>query len=324
MRPLRFLCFLALPLLSPLSGPPALAQTATAKKHIAVLNFDSPSVSPSGPSGVFGADASEVGKGISAQLITKLFAGGKYSVLDRDALQKILQEQNATDTAGLDAYALAAKVGRIANLDALIIGAVTRYGPDDLNSNPSSGVHSRKSKAFVEITARVFNISTGEILAQFIGAGESTEPGIITTISNRKSKTSTQMLGSEFVNSLFPDATAHAIDQVATQLNNFADKIPTLRPTFDGVVAEVSDNTLTLNIGKRSGIKPGDQLEISRNAHSADSSNPSLPIPPPTRIGIATVTGVAEGYSTATFFGTTAPQIGDRVRSYCDPPSTAH
>jgi curli biogenesis system outer membrane secretion channel CsgG len=128
---------------------PAVAQNQSSKKHVAVLNFDSPSVSPGGSSGLFGADASEVGKGVSAQLIVRLLAYGKYSVLDRDALQKILKEQKQADTTGLDAYALACKVGRIANLDALIIGAVTRYGPDDLRVPSASGMHTRKSKAFV-------------------------------------------------------------------------------------------------------------------------------------------------------------------------------
>jgi curli biogenesis system outer membrane secretion channel CsgG len=297
---------------------PAVAQNSSPKKHVAVLNFDSPSASSGGPSGLFGADASEVGKGVSAQLVVKLLAGDKYSVLDRDALQKILKEQNEADTAGLDAYALASRVGRIASLDALIIGAVTRYGPDDLHSTPASGMHTRKSKAFVEITARVFNVSTGEILAQFLGSGESTDAGVITIISNRKTKSSTQMLGSEFVNSLLPEATARAIDQVAAQLHNFADKIPTLRLDVDGLVAEVSGNTITLNLAKRSGIQPGDQLEISRDPLSDDPSSPSLSAPRLVRIGIATVTEVADGYSTATFSGPTAPRIGDHVHAFAD------
>jgi len=302
----------------------AAAQNSPPKKHVAVLNFDSPNVSPGGPSGLFGADASEVGKGVSAQLVVKLLAGGKYFVLDRDALQKILKEQNEADTAGLDAYALASRVGRIANLDALIIGAVTRYGPDDLHSTPASGVHTRKSKAFVEITARAFNVSTGDILAQFLGSGESTDSGVITIISNHKMKSSTQMLGSEFVNSLLPEATARAIDQVAAQLNRFADKIPTLRLDLDGLVAEVSGNIITLNLAKRSGIQPGDQLEISRDPVPNDPGSLSQPAPSPVRIGIATVTEVADGYSTATFSGPTAPRIGDHVHAFVASRLPAH
>jgi curli biogenesis system outer membrane secretion channel CsgG len=303
---------------------PAVAQNQSSKKHVAVLNFDSPSVSPGGSSGLFGADASEVGKGVSAQLIVRLLAYGKYSVLDRDALQKILKEQKQADTTGLDAYALACKVGRIANLDALIIGAVTRYGPDDLRVPSASGMHTRKSKAFVEITARVFNVSSGEILAQFLGSGESSDSGVITIISNHKTKSSTQMLGSEFVNALLPEATALAIQQLAVQLNGFADKIPTLRPAVDGLVAEVSGTTVTLNLTKRSGIQPGDQLEISRDRLPSDPSSPPQAATGPVRVAIATVTEVTDDYSIATFSGSTAPRVGDHVHAFADSHLSPH
>jgi len=300
--------------------PPLLAQNAQPLKRVAILNFDSPSQS----SNIVGADAGEVGKGVSAQLIPKLLASGKYFILDRDSLQKILKEQAEAETAGLDAYALASKVGRVANLDALIIGAVTLYGPDDPPSHPSSGVHTRKSKAYVQLTARVFNISTGEVLAEFLAHGESDEPGLVTTFADKKSKSSTQMLDSNFVGSLFPQATRQAVDQLASLLNGFADKIPSLTHNFDGLVAEVVGDTLTLNLGKRSGLRPGDQLAITRNTPASDATPDSSAPPIPHQIGVATITAVAEDSSTATFAGSTTAQVGDRTRSLLDTPAPSH
>ena len=313
MRLLHFLSLAVLLLITDSTTSQTLSQTAPLKKHIAILNFDSPSMS-SASSAVVGANASEVGKGVSAQLITRLVAGEKYSVLDRDALHKILKEQTEADTTSLDAYALASKICRIANLDALIIGAVTRYGPDPLPSSPSSGLHSHKSKAFVQITARIFNVSTGEILAEFIGSGESAQPGEITLMTDRKSKSTTQMLGSDFVQSLLPEATERAIDQVAAQLNDFADKIPALSRSFDGLVAEVTGSTLTLNIGRRSGIRIDDRLEVFRAARAADASGSSAIPPTPLKIGTATVTEVSDDYSTATFSGPNPAQPADHVK----------
>ena len=299
-----------------LFAQPLPAQTPL--KRIAVLNFDSPSQS----SDVVGADAGEVGKGVSAQLIPKLLASGKYFILDRDSLQKILKEQAEADTAGLDAYALAARVGRIANLDALIIGAVTLYGPDDPPAHPSSGLHTRQSKAHVQLTARIFNISTGEVLAEFVVNGESDEAGPVTTLTDKKSKSSTQMLDSNFVGALFPQATSHAVDQLAVQLIAVAGKIPSLSRSFDGLVADVAGDTLTLNFGRRSGIRPGDQLAITRDDPSPGSTSSSPPSPS-RQIGIATVTAVADDSSTATFAGSATPRVGDHTHflpPITDPP----
>jgi len=303
---LHFVCFYAS------------AQTAPPKKHVAVLNFDSPG-SPAGSSPAVGAGSADVGKGVSAQLITKLVAGKKYSLLDRDSLCKILKEQTEADTTGLDAYALASKIGRIANLDALIIGAVTRYGPAPPSSSPSSGVHSRKSKAFVQITARVFNVSTGEILTEFLGSGESSELGEITLITDRKSKSTTQILSSGFVQSLLPEATAHAVDQIADQLDAFCDRIPSLSRSFDGLVAEISGNVLTLNIGRRSGVRIGDELKVFREPPSSDTPDNPSGVMPHLQVGTATITEVSDDYSIATFSGPHPARIGDHIKFTTSP-----
>jgi curli biogenesis system outer membrane secretion channel CsgG len=162
------------------------AQEAVPKKRIAVLNFDNPDVGADPPSGLFGVDAGEVGRGVSIQLIEKLLRGGKYTILDRSGLEELLEQQSRTDRESMDAYGMASRVGRLLGLDAMIIGAVTRYGVNDNNKSDSGGgwggVHSRQSKAFVEITSAVFNITTGEVMAQFKRTGESTRAGEIKII----------------------------------------------------------------------------------------------------------------------------------------------
>ena len=69
-------------------------QQAVPRKRVAVLNFDNPSLGPGAPSGMFGADGGDVGKGVSVLLIQKLVEGGKYTVVDRSALEKLLKEQS--------------------------------------------------------------------------------------------------------------------------------------------------------------------------------------------------------------------------------------
>jgi curli biogenesis system outer membrane secretion channel CsgG len=293
------------------------AQEAVIKKRIAVLNFDNPNVGTDAPSGLFGTDAGDVGKGVSIQLIQKLLRSGKYTILDRSALEELLQEQSKTDRESMDAYGMASKVGRLLSLDAMIIGAVTRYGVDDNTSGAgggTAGMRTRKSKAFVEITAGVFNITSGEVMTQFSGKGESARAGEITILGRGHAKGGMQMLSGEFVESLFPEATRNAVERLATQIDEFAEEIPTLR-AIEGRVAEVTGNTLTLTVGTRSGIHVGDRVEILRDVSPvAGSSGSGVVQPVPEHVGSAMVTEVAEEYAMAKFASEGHAQVGDRIR----------
>ncbi len=171
--------------------PQAIAQ----KKRVAVLNFEDDTGGSAAASGVFGAAAGSVGQGVSAQLIEKLTAGGKYTVVDRSELKSALEQQNNSNATDTDAYNMAAKVGRRLSLDAMIIGAITRFGPDAAPKDASgghSGISTRKSKAYVDITARVLDITTGQITAEFTAAGKSAGSGDVTRIKGRGHSNVTQ------------------------------------------------------------------------------------------------------------------------------------
>jgi curli biogenesis system outer membrane secretion channel CsgG len=294
-------------------------QESAPKKRVAVLNFDNPQAGTDAPKGLFGVDGEDVGKGVSVLLIQKLVEGGKYTIVDRSTLEELLKEQKASDRSELDAYGMAAKIGRLLGLDAMIIGAITQYGPDETDKSEHGvsipGMRARKAKAVVGITAQVFDVSTGEVMASFTGQGESTHPAEVLILGARGNGKGTEMLGSEFAQSLFPEATRSAVEHLAVQLNAFADKIPALMVTVEGLVADVEGNTLTLSLGKHAGVKVGDRLKIVRFAASKDNSESAKPVVPVAAepIGVATVTEVAEDYVTATFAGPGHPQTGDRI-----------
>lgn len=296
-------------------------QEAVRKKRVAILNFDNPNFGAETPSGLYGPSGENVGKGVSLALIQKLLETGKFTIVDQIAVEKLIKDQKDDEGERLEAYGRAAKIGRLLGLDAMIVGAVTRYGPEgkqegDRKENAAhSGMHTRKAKASVEIAAQVFNVSTGEVMASFTGGGESANFGSITTVAMRdKAKTSVEMLGSEFVERLLGEATGKAVEQVAGQLNLFAEKIPQLRIAAEGLVAEVAGSTLTLNIGSKAGVKVGDRVEILRDPRrTTDSGTASTVQPVAERIGQATVTEVGDDYAMATLQGLGQPAIGDRV-----------
>ena len=68
-------------------------QEPAPKKRVAILQFDNPRLASEAPSGLFGADGENVGKGVSLQLIQKLLPSGKFVIVDQSAVEALLKEQ---------------------------------------------------------------------------------------------------------------------------------------------------------------------------------------------------------------------------------------
>src|SRR5262252_6047085 len=109
---------------------------AQTKKRVAVMNFDYATVQ-SGVAAIFGSNQ-DIGKGIADLMVDKLVADGTYSVIERKALDKILAEQNFSNSDRADANS-AAKIARILGVDAIIIGSITQFGRDDKKTDVGAG-----------------------------------------------------------------------------------------------------------------------------------------------------------------------------------------
>jgi curli biogenesis system outer membrane secretion channel CsgG len=328
----RALSYVALVLSLAFLCPQARSQANPQKKRVAILNFEDDTGGSTAASEVFGAATGSVGQGVSAQLIEKLTSGGKYTVVDRSELKSALEQQNNSEASATDAYGMAAKVGGMLSLDAMVIGAITRFGPDAAPKDGAghSVLSTRKSKAYLDITARVLDMTSGQVIAEFTASGESAGSGDVTRIKARGHSNGPQdMLSSEFAGSLLAEATRNAVEQIAAQLNSYAEKIPVLRIEINGLVAEVSGNSLTLNLGKKSGVRVGDKLAIFREVAAASdpqTAGPSSPGSKPSmeQAGEVTVTEVTDAYAAATFSGSGRVQAGDRVKSLPNPQLPPH
>src|SRR6185369_15784435 len=98
------------------------------KKRVAVMNFDYATVQSSVAS-IFGTNQ-DIGKGIADLMVDKLVNDGTYSVIERNALDKILAEQNLSNSDRADPLS-AAKIGKVLGVDAIVIGSITQFGRDD-------------------------------------------------------------------------------------------------------------------------------------------------------------------------------------------------
>ena len=300
------------------------------KKRVAVLNFDYGTVQSS-VSAIFGTNQ-DVGKGISDLLVQKLVQDGKYSVIERNALDKVLGEQNFSNSDRADSTT-AAKIGKILGVDAVIMGSITQFGRDDKNTSVGGGalggygskfglggVGKHNAKAVVGITARLVDTSTAEILAAVTGTGQSTRSG--TSLigagggGGNAGGGAVDMSSTNFADTILGEAVHQAVDSMATQLDEKAVALPTRKIEINGLVADVSGNTIILNVGSKAGVKVGDTLDISRPTRTIkDPATGKVLKTVTSKMGTATVTEVDAESATATYNGSAPAKVGDEAKN---------
>jgi curli biogenesis system outer membrane secretion channel CsgG len=302
---------------------------AQQKKRVAVMDFEYGTVSSS-TAAIFGSHQ-DVGKGIADLLVDKLVADGKYSVIERKALDKILAEQNFSNSDRADP-ASAAKLGRVLGVDAIIIGSVTQFGRDDKKTNIGGlgsaagrvgigGISRSKSNAVVGITARMVNTTTGEILASVTGKGESTRSGtgLIGAGGSYAGAAAgaLDMRDTNFANTILGEAVNTSVKSVAQQLNAKAGVLPTSKVSISGLVADVSpDGTIVINVGSRAGVKVGDRLAVKRETRAVqDPATGKVIRRIEDPVGNLEITEVDEQSALGKFTGSVPAKIGDAVKN---------
>jgi curli biogenesis system outer membrane secretion channel CsgG len=297
------------------------------KKRVAVLNFDYGTVR-SGVAAIFGTDV-DVGNGISDMLVEELVKGGQYAVIERKALDKLLAEQNFSNSDRADP-ATAARIGRLLGVDAIIVGSITQFGRDDrqvglggfgrsLGRYGLGGTSVRSAKAVVAVTARLVNVETGEILAVATGNGESKRSGTSLLGAGGSGSAAgggvVDMRSTNFANTILGEATRHAVEQLAQQLNANASRIEVKARPVEGLVADVSGKTLVINIGTRAGVRPGMVLTVRRVGREIrDPATGRVIRRVEETLGTLTITEADEESAVGMFSGSGTPKVGDTVK----------
>ena len=304
--------------------------SAQDKKRVAVMNFDYATVSTS-VAQIFGSSNTDVGRGIADMLVDRLVNDGTYSVIERKALDKLIAEQNFSNSDRADPSS-AAKIGKLLGVNAIVIGSITQFGRDDKSTNIGGGaiggitgrfgvggVGKREAKAVVQVTARMVDVNTGEILASAPGTGESTRGGTSLLGAGGSSSGAGggayDMSSKNFGATIIGEATNKAVTEVAMKLEAAAPKLPAAAAIpVDGLVADVSGNELILNVGSSGGVKVGDVLKVARAGREIkDPATGKVLRRVDTDLGKVTITQVDASSSTGTYSGTPGVKVGDRV-----------
>ncbi|HEX8984092.1 MAG TPA: CsgG/HfaB family protein [Bryobacteraceae bacterium] len=307
----------------------SMSAVAQQKKRVAVMNFEYATVR-SYVASIFGTDQ-DIGKGIADLIVEKLVQSGQYSVIERKALDKILAEQNLSNSDRFDANT-AAKIGRLLGVDAMIMGSITQFGRDDKSTGVGGGALSRVSgrfgvggvkrseaKAVVGISARMVNIETAEILVTAKGVGESTRKGTSLLGAGGGDVVgggAVDMTSRNFAGTIIGEAVDAATRQVCAQLDQGAGRIQAKAVVIDGLVADATGGVLVLNIGTRAGIKIGDRLQVRRKIREIrDPASGKVIRSLEDKIGEVVITEADEQSSVGTFTGASPAKVGDAIKS---------
>ena len=145
--------------LPPYSGP---------KARIAVADFDVKAAKASG----------EIGSGLREMLTTVLINSNRFSVLERQALGAVMQEQELSASGAAQAGAGGPQRGKIKTADLIITAAVTEFEPQASGGRAGIGggggvgsgvlgglLGAALNKAHMALDIRIVDTSTSEVLA---------------------------------------------------------------------------------------------------------------------------------------------------------------
>jgi len=293
------------------------------KKKIAVLDFDYETVHQH-VYDIFGSNV-DIGKGISTMLVTDLVRNGTYSVIERQAIDKILKEQNFQNSGRVDP-SNAAQIGKLLGVDAVIMGAITQFGRDDkkvgIGAAPKfgpvklGGIGKSEAKATVVLDARIVDVTTGEILAVANGHGESKRGGAkLFAAGTPLGSGGIDMSSSNFASTIIGEATKEATDSLVNEIVSAKDKVVTRVVSISALVADVSGSEVTINVGASAGVKNGGSYEVTRPGREIKDPNTGRVIRRVTTpVGTLKITQVSPDFSVGQLTGGPA-KPGDCVGS---------
>jgi len=134
--------------------------TAADKPRIAVLEFENNADNQWWYHG--GAEAAQ------DVFVTELVKSGKFRVIERDQIQAIMREKGLTQSGDVSA-STAMQIGQLLGAEYMLAGSVTEYGATDKGAHGRGigrlpGFRAGKKSFVAAMNARIFDVSTGEIV----------------------------------------------------------------------------------------------------------------------------------------------------------------
>jgi len=179
-------------------------------------------------------------------LITELVKSGKFIVVERDKIDKLMEEQKLGQSGAIDP-GTAAKVGKILGLNAIVTGSISQFGA---KKEGKDFLISQSKTQIVECTVdiRVVDTETGQILLADSGKGVARKKSGKFLGMGSKSKYDETLEGEALRNAL-----VKFVDNIISQVN---------KKPWSCRVALVEGGQIYLNAGLEAGLKVGQKLNV--------------------------------------------------------------
>jgi len=214
------------------------------KKRVAVTKFENK------VTGVYGNW--RLGEGFAEMLTTELMNTGRFIVVERQALQDIVGEQELGQT-GLVKQESAAKVGELLGAQIIVRGVVSEFSLAESGGGGGIGIAGfrlggKSSNAHVGVDIRLVDTTTGQVLYSHNAAGHASSSSVGVSVSR-----GIVDFGAEgFNNTPLGQATREAISDCVNFITSKMESMP-----FSAKVIKVTGDNIYINAGTNLNIKPG-------------------------------------------------------------------
>lgn len=262
---------------------------AQQKWRLAVVEFENKAP------GEFHNWGPRLGHAASDMLATSLVKTGKFSVLEREKLKAILNEQ-ALGKAGAVTPQSAAQVGRLLGVKYIVTGAVSEFGVTKKGGQlPILGIGGSQNTARATVDIRLVDTTSGEIIL----ADTASSTDSFTKVHGLGGSVGTdfdETMATRTMRGAIDTLTAKIVDQVSTGTAG-AGGTPA---KWEARIAQISGSRIVINAGSGAGVKAGQVLDvISMGEEIKDPQTGQTLGAEEQKVGSLEITDVKEKYSIA-------------------------
>ena len=195
-----------------------------------------------------------LGKAAQDAMVTALVESGMFTVIERQKLEMILNEQGLGQSGAVTPQS-AAKIGKLLGVQILITGSVTEFGKQDTGGGLLGVVGADVETYRTALDARMLNTTTGEIISVAKGEGSATGGSIAIKNLNLGTRGS--------YNERAGKVMREAVEDIVEQ---FVEKAEGMKSSLASTakIALVKEGKVYLNIGANMDVKVGDVYEVLR------------------------------------------------------------
>lgn len=257
----RFTRRMGVALVAALALPTLALAQGDAKVRIAVVDFDTEAIRNNWH---YGWSYANLERAAADNLASELVKTGKFRVIERQQLDKVLAEQNLGDSGRVDP-SMAARIGKILGVQLIVVGSVTEFGVSEKGGRVPQigvfkglrGVGAKVTTGKSTLTARLVDTTTAEILGAYEGSGSHTFA---------EGEYAGGNIGTNWDSGMASKVLSEAVKKLATDITSKSGgvAVSTTRGGLEAKVAKVDGDGVFLNIGEAAGVKVGDKFELRR------------------------------------------------------------